>query len=430
MKKFFVHQLGGILLSVLISCTFAGGALAQDTFTVELGRSIVVPAARSVDSVFVADETIADVSVSPSDSVILYGRSVGETSLTLASADGRTTTVGVIVTHNLSELRRTLSTRFPSESIQLRSARGSLMVGGVVSSEEVRRAVSATLEGVAGTGEVLNRLVVGRNNLVRLEVQVLEVNQSQARDFGVDWDIAVANSGLLFSGNDILGFGYNEDVISGSSFSATLNLLLDNNIATILQKTTLAAVDGQQATFEAGTEFALPQFSAESDTFQNANFSVEYNFVGTSLTFTPTFLPGHMLLLDIETEVSETLQSTTAINGNVFPDTSYRRFDTNVQLQHGEPFAITGLSRNTTSSNLTDSTGSIGSRVVNTIFGQDRVTGVQQELVIIVTPYLASAKEETIQDRILRRPSNLNYLLSQRLGSSVPNRSTPAGFQY
>lgn len=429
------------LLAVCAVCVLAGVAVsaqAQTTMTVEIGKSTVLPLKVPIDAVFIADDTVADISVSPGDTVFLYGKSVGETNVIVSSMDGRTLNFNVVVTHNLSELRRSLAQRFPGEGVRLESARGTLSAAGVISSEAVRGAILQTLRGGLIAGEVVDRMVVSENNLIRLQVRVLEVNRNRAQSFGIDWDLAIAGNGFFLSSFDqgVFQFGFDEDIVDTATFSATINLLVDNNIATIIQDTTLTAVNGEQAGFRVGTEFPIPKFSAGSDTFEDANFSVEYQFVGTDLQFTPTFGSGNRLRLEIDSTLSELLPTITRINGNDFPNTTSRSFATTVELEDGQPFAIAGLTRDVAISELRDSTGTVLSDAVNTVFGADRTTGTQQDLVVIVTPILSSPAADTSKEHLLRPQGNLHFILASRKSRSrsaaadIAAASSLAGFQY
>lgn len=426
--------------AVLMVCLGVSTAHSTNrTLNLEIGKSIVLPTNGVVlESVFVADDSIVDGNVSASDEVFLYGKSVGETNVILSTQDGRTLDFTIVVSHNLTELRRSIAARFPGENVQFRSARGTLQVGGTVSSEGKRQAILTTLRGIISDSEIVDQMIVSQNNLVRLKVRVLEINLSRVQDFGIDWDLTIANNGFFFSSSNqgLLEFGFSPSLGASSSFSATLNLLIDNNVASIVQETTLAVVNGERAKFRVGSEFPVPQFSGVSEDSQGSNFSIEYRFVGTTLEFSPTFTAGERLRLDIASTVSEVLEEFTEINGNEFPNTTFRSFSTKVDLEDGQPFAIAGLSRDATVDLFRDSSGTILSDAANTVFGADNTRSSRQELVIIVTPILSSPVEKTVEHKLIRPVSNLAHILSTKFPlpggtiKSSPTEPELSGFQY
>lgn len=309
------------------------------------------------------------------------------------------------------------------------------MLTGIVSSDLVRSTMVTTLENVAPETAIIDRLNVASSNVIRLEVRLLEVSRNQVENFGIDWTATVTDNGFFLgtSGRGVLTLG--ESNTAESSLNAALDVLVSNGIATIIQETVLSTVNGEEALFSVGGEIPIPTFIPDDNGGPDGNFQLDYRFIGTSLAFTPSTAPGNKLRLLIDSEVSNQAQTSSVVNGNTFPNLNTRSFRTNVELRDRQPFVIAGVSRSDTLNDLRQDRGTGLSRVVDSIFGQDRVTANSQELVVIVTPLLSESEPQDAQSRLPKPESNLEYIFSRRgvsLGKASGQGSVhgAAGFRY
>jgi pilus assembly protein CpaC len=420
--------LGLFLLSFL-----ALPVAAQERIVLEVGKSVTLEDAGATETVFIADTSVADANASPGNRVFIFGKAVGETTLiTTAVGTGEERSYLVTVTHALSELRGALSRRFPGQPISLQSARGSLFVSGIVSDDRQRENVIATLSAAAPGTSIIDELTVSGSNIIRLRVRLLEVNRERVEQFGIDWSGLVASSGFFVGTGDrgVIEIGRRQS--DADSLTAAINVLVSNGVATLAQETTLSTVSGDRAEFSVGGEIPVPSFVSDNDGADNSNFQLDYKFVGTKLVFLPARAPGNKLRLTIESTISSALQATSTVNGNTFPNLSTRSFRTNVELGDGQSFVIAGLSRQSTNADLRNAKDNGLSRAVDTVFGRDTVSGSNQELVVIVTPFLGEMRVELPSiTRLPPRQSNLEFILSGGTAGGVRAGTLgPAGFKY
>ncbi|MFK8053414.1 MAG: type II and III secretion system protein family protein [Woeseiaceae bacterium] len=422
-------------LTLLLSL-FATYAAAQNRLVVEQGMSVILPIDEDYDTVFVSDTTIADASISPSNRVFVFGKSVGETTLIATATDmNQDMMFTVVVTHKLSELKSVLRKRFPREQVSVESARGSILLTGLVSSEIVRKTLVATVSGFDPETTIIDRLSVANSNIVRLELKLLEVSRSQVENYGIDWAGTVASNGFFLgtSGGGAITVGKNDAV--GTSLSATLDLLVSSGIATVAQETVLSTVNGEEALFSVGGEIPIPTFISDNEDGSNGNFRLDYKFIGTQLAFTPSVAPGNKLRLLINSTLSSQGQTASTVNGNTFPNLNTRSFRTNVELKDRQPFVIAGVSRSDTQSDLRQDRGGAFSRLVDSIAGKDRLTANSQELVVIVTPLLSDRAPADLRASLPAPVSNLEYIFSRGgIGAKTKGRGKAvfgaAGFRY
>jgi len=201
-----------------------------------------------------------------------------------------------------------------------------------------------------------------------------------------------------------------------------------------MQETMLSTVVGEQAQFSVGGEIPVPSFITEAEDAEAGNFQLDYKFIGTEINFTPTIVNQKKIRLLIDSTISSDTGNVSTVNGNTFPTLSNRSFRTNVELQDGRPFVIAGVTRANTASDLRHSRGSGLPRIIDRVFGADRMTNSSQELVIVVTPLLEGDTKLKIQERLPSPISNLEYILSGAplgKGLSTPRFGTiAAGFKY
>jgi pilus assembly protein CpaC len=426
----------GLGLIVFVAFLLAGKpGNAQENLIIEEGKSITLPIADEVRTVFISDTSVADANVSPDNQVFVFGKSAGETNLVVTLLDGMSEIAfTIVVTHNMTEIQGMLDARFPDQQIEVQSSRGSLLVTGVVADERTRTTVIETLEGAVADAKIIDRLTVDDSNIIRLQVLLLEVSRTQVERFGIDWTATVANNGFFIGASDqgVLRFGKSET--AETSLSAAVDVLVSSGIATIVQETVLATVGGESADFSVGGEIPIPNFITGKTEDGGQNFQLDYKFIGTKLSFTPVAAPGNKLRMLIESTVSAADGTRATVNGNDFPNLSTRSFRTNVELLDRQPFVIAGVSRNNSVGNLRRSRGGAFSGAIDTLFGADAVSGSSQELLVIVTPLLAETDEVPIEDLLPEVMGNLEYILTGLAGGKAPGASAAgygsAGFKY
>ncbi len=169
--------------------------------------------------------------------------------------------------------------------------------------------------------------------------------------------------------------------------NAVLDLLAQDNLATILAEPNLTAVSGETASFLAGGESPIPVAQ------ENQTITIEFKQYGVSLAFVPTVLSPDRISLHVRPEVSQlTTQGAVQIQaGNstlVIPALNVRRADTTVELGSGQSFAIAGLlsAQSTHGASGLPYLGELP--VIGALFRSDKFQRQESELVILVTPYI------------------------------------------
>ena len=176
----------------------------------------------------------------------------------------------------------------------------------------------------------------------------------------------------------------------GVNLGATLQALETRGVVQVLAEPNVLAVNGKQASFLAGGEYPYPVVQGAGVGGVGA-VTIMFKEYGVRLTFIPTIMPNGMIRLQVAPEVSS-LDFTNAleISGFTIPAIDVRNVQTEVQLQDGQSFAISGLldNRDSETYNKIPFLGDIP--ILGKFFQSMQKTRTKSELIVIVTPEIVS----------------------------------------
>ncbi len=383
-------------------------AVAQEATTVkgnrlqvQVNQGQLIRIDKPVTSVFVANSEIADVAVKSPQLIYVFAKKPGVTTVyAVDDSDNILASITLNVTHNLSQLGTTMAELMPGRSITVQSIDGGIVLSGYVSSptesEDARRLAARF---IGEKEEVVNRLQVTAPNQVNLRVRVAEVNRSMLRQIGINWDalvdigdfalgfatnlapaVATFPAGAVAGGAAVAG-----NVSTGSlDLTATIDLLGQEGLVSLLAEPNLTTVSGETASFLAGGEFPIP---VDQD---DDSITIQFKPFGVALAFTPTVLSANRISMRVAPEVSA-LNFDDSINLGVgidIPSLTVRRAETTIELASGQTFAIAGLiqANQRVSSDKVPGLGDIP--ILGELFKSDTFSRNESELVILATPYV------------------------------------------
>ncbi len=379
-------------------------AATGGTITVELNEGKLVRIDDPAASVFVANPGIADVAVKSPRLIYVFGRHPGETSLFAVDGDENVLlSVNLSVTHNLTRLRGALQSLLPTETIDVQSIDGGIVLDGYVETATQSADAQQLAGRFIGDGEeVINRLLVTEPNQVNLRVRVAEVSRDVLRQLGINWSAALNGSSIAF-GFISQGFGASNSLLGNALQSAdqgfvnatkgdfNLNSLIDalaqESLVSLLAEPNLTALSGETASFLAGGQFPVPVSQEAAN--GNAAITVEFKNFGVSLGFTPTVLSSERISMRVRPEVSAlTDQGAVRLGNFVIPALTVRSAETTVELASGQSFVIAGLIQNNGTLSASKIPGLGDIPILGELFRSDSFQRQETELVIIVTPYV------------------------------------------
>jgi pilus assembly protein CpaC len=376
-----------------------------------------------IDSVFVADPEIADVQVKSQKLIYVFGNAVGTTTLfAVGPNDNVVASADVVVRHDLERLTQALRDLHPAEPVEVRAVEGAVVLTGSVSHSGIAEDAREIAARYAGEDNVINRLEVTSPTQVHIRVRVAEVERSISESIGVRWNELRfgAEDAFTFFGGALTGiqgsFGGNLDVDGeDAGVDATLDLLAEEGLVSVLAEPNLTALSGETASFLAGGEFPIP-VSQDEDTI-----TVEFREFGVRLQFTPTILNSGRISMQVAPEVSE-LNFTDGVaigaNGLRVPALSTRRTETTVELASGQSFAIAGLLQNTRNHDISKLPGLGELPVLGSLFRSNAYRRGETELTIVITPYLVrptSSQDMALPTDGLLAPNDVERILFGRM---------------
>jgi pilus assembly protein CpaC len=434
-------------LSALLALTLAVGlatpvapASAQTLASEPVMRRVIhVPRDKSLSfrlpgpasRIVIAQPDIAKVTATSNSSFYVQGMEFGATNMLVYGKGGQLVEViDVRVGFDSDGLQQDLVAAYPGEGIQVRNLGEVLMLTGDVSDTGVQVGAEKIAEKYAPEG-IISRLTVKASQQVVLEVRIVEASRNAMQDVGFDFSV-VNNSIAIASGQGLIGIAPPNGLLAthgGSGRTAidtALGALEQRGLIRTLARPNLVAISGEKASFLAGGEFPFP---VPQD---RQTIAIQFRPYGVKLNFTPTVQTNGWVKLNVEPEVSQ-LDPTNSLTvlGITVPALTVRRASTTLELKPGDTFVMAGLFQRGFQTDA-DQTPWVGDLpVLGALFRSSRWKRSETELMIIVTPRLATAADRDAPklDAIPgKEPSALDLqLFGKALDKKLkPGDSTPA----
>lgn len=405
MSRTLLSALMGLFLAV--AGVAAAAPAAAQTLASEpvLRRTIHVPRDKSLSfrlpgpasRIVIAQPEIAKVTATSDASFYVQGIEFGSTNMLVYSRTGQLAEViDVRVGYDAEGLQQDLIAAFPNEPIRVRNLGEVLMLNGEVSNSGVQLSAEKIAEKYAPES-IISRLTIQNSQQVILEVRILEANRSTLQDLGVNLSIFNGSFSVL-TGQGLIGINPPHGVVTsrGGSGSTTidsqLQALEEKGALRTLAKPNLVAISGQKASFLAGGEFPFP-VPADLN-----KIAIEFRPYGVKLNFTPNVQDNGWIRMSVEPEVSQLdYNNALTVNDFIVPALTVRRASTTLELRPGDTFAMAGLFQNSYENGIQQFPGLGNLPVVGALFRSARFKRSESELIIIVTPRLATPADRQIQ---------------------------------
>jgi pilus assembly protein CpaC len=419
-----------------------------------VSMSLSAPAA----SVFIANPDIADVQVMSPTSIMIFGKRTGETTFMATDSAGNTLSQRtILVTQDLSDLRRELDAAIPGNKIKVQSLpNGIVLTGEGKDASAVADAYKLAQRYIPAGGDIINRIRVVGSNQIHIRVRFAEVQRNIDNTLGIDWQNLASIGGFVFglgtgnvvntsvsgaaaagtatglfprpnnttlsSPNDVIGVSH-----TGKHFNVNgmIDALAQDGLITILAEPNLTAMSGETASFLAGGEFPIPIPEG------NGTISIQFKKYGISLEFTPTLISENRINIHVKPEVSELTQTGAIILDNItVPALTTRKAETTVEVASGESFAIAGLLDNSQAQTVNKYPLLGDMPIIGALFRSDHFVNGQTELVVVITPYVVTPNGEqqlALPTDGFSPPSEGDRLLGLRYSASDPNARPSSG---
>jgi general secretion pathway protein D len=235
-------------------------------------------------------------------------------------------------------------------------------------------------------------------NQVLLEAVIAEVSLDDDMKFGVRWLFGERSHYATFSdletgaiASAFPGFSY---FLRANDVSFTLNALSSVTDVRVLSAPSLVVLDNRSAKLQVGDQVPTVTQTAEQPDNPNARIinSVELKDTGVILTVTPRVNDSGRVVLEIEQEVSDVVETKTS--GIDSPTIQQRKIKTSVVINDGEALALGGLiqERETTGKTKVPVLGDVP--ILGNAFRQKTNKISRTELIIFIRPRVIRNFEE------------------------------------
>jgi pilus assembly protein CpaC len=392
---------------------------ASQTLHLLVGRSLVITSPNRIKRVSLADPAIAEAVVVSPTQVVINGKAPGGVSLILWDESEQSQSFEVLVDIDVLGLTQKIHEVFPAEPVKVESSKDVVMLSGRISSAEVADKILEVVKGSTPKVTSLMEIPPTPAAEISLQVRFAEVNRQAVqqlgvnilRNFGSNMPLSIGTgqfapvgigttqsvssngntSTTTTAGNDFLI----SDLLNVAIFRPDINLaafikaLQENNVLEILAEPNLLTESGKQASFLAGGQFPYPVVQGTGGSTGSTSVTIQFKEYGIRLSFTPTLMPGGVIHLKVEPEVSS-LDYTNAVTlqGFVLPGVATNRVESEMNLKDGQSFAIAGLLDNRVTEQFEKIPGIGDIPILGKLFQSRSLTKSDNELLVLVTPHI------------------------------------------
>ncbi len=257
---------------------------------------------------------------------------------------------------------------------------------------------------------------------VLIDVTIAEVTLTDDLSLGVEWTFNEGSrrTGTLDTGTAGIaalqpGFSYVLRNAAGTDIKAALNMLATDKRVNVLSSPHIMVADNQQAKIQVGDSVPTVGQSAILNTATSAiTTSVQYIDTGIILTVTPRINAGGLVNLEVNQEVSNA--STTTTSGLNTPTISKRTAKSLVTVQSGETIVLGGLIQENKTYSTTGIPFLSQIPVLGALFGTQGVNAKKTELVVLITPKIATnvAQAKTLSEEFRKKLGEVNELFEKQ----------------
>jgi general secretion pathway protein D len=250
---------------------------------------------------------------------------------------------------------------------------------------------------------------------VMVEVQIIEVNRSKMKEYGIELSNYTAGVTLSPTGNQdevrdgtlnirahLLSSLNLSDYVVSIPASVLTRFLQTDSTTRLLAAPKLRAAEGKKTELKIVSQVPVPTTTFQSTTSGAATFTpiqqVQYKDVGVVLGLTPKITPAGEVVLEVEAEFS--LQGEDrAVGGNqVLPTFLTRNLKGILRLRDGTTSLIGGLISGREAETLSGPLGLSSIPVIGSMFGKRTKGREDREIVISIAPHIVRAPKFTEED--------------------------------
>ena len=278
---------------------------------------------------------------------------------------------------------------------------------------------------------------------VYVQARIIEINKKNSEDLGVKYGFEAASlsssgglytmSGNFGGGSAVGGLGglltllKDNTLDAGFALNAAIDFLEENGASKSISNPSILCVNNKESSIYVGKTISISTGSVTSSTSSVPGVTNSYKRedVGLTLTIKPRVSSSDKVTLDVET-ILENVLDDGSNNATGQPVTSKQEVKTQAILRHGESIIIGGLvktyeHKSVASLPLLGSIPWLG----KWLFSSTSVTNEEDNLVVILTPYVIDKSEKLSQ---LQKDLGQLSRLQEKYNKEVFGRITKNGY--
>jgi pilus assembly protein CpaC len=398
-------------------------------------------------------------------SLVLIGRTAGNSTLELTAADGSRESYTVVVQRDLELLKTLIRKTVPSASVEVTGigdAGTGIILSGYAAREDDKAIVQQLAEAL-GLRVAVNTIGVGGGGFVphvQLDVTLAKVDRNKARSRGANLFFnggtasgASVLGGLASVGDTINGLSVPNSLGLGAAtaapsftvsqapnlffgyapwnFQLLLQALKVEGIAKLVAAPTLVARSGEEAELLVGQQ--VPVISAAAGI---NGPGVTYRPTGTELRFVPIVYGNGKIHLTIQPRVAQVNNAQALVTSfGTSPAFDEQRLTTSIVCEPGQTVALGGLIQTTVQGTVTKIPHLGDIPYLGALFSVNTQTETETELIVLVTPRLIDPADcgqmpKALPGAETRRPDDFEFYLESVLEAPRGQRPIFQGGQY
>lgn len=418
---------------------------AGDALHVIVGHTMFLDTAERVKRVYVANPAVVDSYTASPHQIVVTAKGPGTGSVILWDESGHTRSYLFSSDLDVEDLAASIKRALPLDDIHVHSRESHVVLTGTVSTDA--RADAAAKLAAMYSKDVTNSIVVNRALVkqVTLKVRIIEVDRSKGNQFAFNF---FSQGSSLISNTTTQQYQTNPtytppttttpglltvaNALNFLLFSSKLNVgaalqdLESKQVLQILAEPSITTLSGEKANFLAGGEFPFPVVQGSST--GTTSITIQFRSYGVKLEFTPVVNADGSIELKVAPEVSA-LDYTNAvtISGYTIPAISTRRAETQVTLNSGQTFAISGLLDRRATDLFSATPGIANVPILGQLFRSKNISHSVGELIVVVTPEIVNPLKGA--EPIVEPKPVVPFLAPDKFDRALPKsaEAAPAG---
>lgn len=239
-----------------------------------------------------------------------------------------------------------------------------------------------------------------------IDLEILEVNQSKLKKYGIDIrskDSPGIATSVGFDDtevrlNNLRRLNQLGSYIATPIPSAIIQLLRQDSDTKTLSRPQVRVTDNEQVTMHLGDQVPIPNTTFNTSTTSGTNIvpvtSFTYQNVGIEVTLEPRIHHNREITLKLQAEVS----SVASVSQSGQPTIGTRKVDTVIRLRDGETNLLAGLLQQQDARSLAGVPGLTDIPILKRIFGATQKTNRETEIILTVTPHIVRVPDISVAD--------------------------------